>query len=109
MTDRTLCAAFQRTAATQDGAALRDAESGEVVTWPQYAQRVRGVAGGLHALGVQPGDPVALLLRNTPAFHICDTAALHLGATPFSLYHTMKLRRAAIEQRYAGVIEELYA
>jgi long-chain acyl-CoA synthetase len=88
MTADTLCAAFQRTAATQAGTALRDAESGEVVTWAQYAQRVRAVAGGLHALGVRPGERVALLLRNTPAFHICDTALLHLGATPFSLYPT---------------------
>jgi long-chain acyl-CoA synthetase len=88
MSEATLCAAFQRTAAAHAGPALRDAESGEVVTWAQYAQRVREIAGGLHALGVRPGEPVALLLRNTPAFHLCDTAVLHLGATPFSLYHT---------------------
>jgi long-subunit acyl-CoA synthetase (AMP-forming) len=90
----TLCAAFQITARENAGrAALRLADSDEVVTWDQYAERVRTVAGGLHALGVRAGDAVALLLRNSPAFHVTDAAVLHLGATPFSLYHTEPVER----------------
>ena len=28
------------------------------------------------------------MLTNRPEFHLLDTAAMHLGATPFSIYNT---------------------
>ena len=83
-----LCEAFQRTAATNTGPALVNAQTGHTVTWPDYAGRVKRIAAGLHARGVKAGDRVALLLRNSPEFHLADTAVLHLGATPFSIYPT---------------------
>ena len=46
------------------------------------------IAGGLAALGVGRGDTSALMLANRPEFHLVDTAAMHLGATPFSIYNT---------------------
>jgi long-subunit acyl-CoA synthetase (AMP-forming) len=88
-----LCEAFQRTAATNTGPALVNAQNGHIVTWDEYARRVRRIAAGLHARGVRTGDRVALLLRNTPEFHLADTAVLHLGATPFSIYPTEPLER----------------
>jgi long-subunit acyl-CoA synthetase (AMP-forming) len=84
----TLCAAFQMTARANTGPALRTAGSDRVVTWEEYARRVRSIATGLHAVGVRPGDTVGILLRNGPEFHLVDAAVLHLGATPFSLYAT---------------------
>ena len=30
----------------------------------------------------------AFMLTNRPEFHLLDTAAMHLGATPFSIYNT---------------------
>ena len=90
----TLCAAFQITARANAGRpALKLTDSEQVVTWDEYAERVRALATGLHALGVRAGDRVALLLRNTPEFHLADAAVLHLGATPFSLYHTEPVER----------------
>jgi long-subunit acyl-CoA synthetase (AMP-forming) len=46
------------------------------------------IAAGLAALGVRRGDTVGLMLSNRIEFYPCDTAALHLGATPFSIYNT---------------------
>ncbi len=43
---------------------------------------------GLAALGVSRGDTVAIMLTNRPEFHFFDAAAMHLGATPFSIYNT---------------------
>jgi len=48
----------------------------------------RGSRPASRGLGVERGDTVALMLTNRPEFHFCDTAVLHLGATPFSIYNT---------------------
>ena len=85
----TLCEAFQLTAAERDSqVALRTPGDGVSITFGEYADRVRAIAGGLAGLGVRRGDTVAIMLVNRPEFHLVDTAALHLGATPFSVYNT---------------------
>jgi long-chain acyl-CoA synthetase len=85
----TLCEAFQTTASERASAvALRTPGDGTAITFGEYAERVRSIAGGLAALGVGRGDTVAIMLVNRPEFHLVDTAALHLGATPFSVYNT---------------------
>ncbi|HWH44014.1 MAG TPA: long-chain fatty acid--CoA ligase [Thermoleophilaceae bacterium] len=85
----TLCEAFQLSAAAGgDTPALRAAGGGVELSWRQYASRVESIARGLDALGVRRGDTVALMMSNRPEFHLVDTAALHLGATPFSIYNT---------------------
>ena len=37
-------------------------------TWPEYVARVARIAGGLQARGLRPGQPVALIFLNSPAF-----------------------------------------
>ncbi len=89
-TDRatTLCEAFQATAARRgDALALRTPE-GVRITWREYAEQVRDLAAGLAAHGIGRGDTVAMMLANRPEGHLVDAAALHLGATPFSVYNT---------------------
>ncbi|WP_373270506.1 long-chain fatty acid--CoA ligase [Rhodococcus sp. 1163] len=68
--------------------ALRDLDGKTTVTWSQYAQRVRSIAAGLAELGVVRGDTIGLMMTNRPEFHLVDTAVLHVGATPFSVYNT---------------------
>ena len=57
-------------------------------TFSQFADEVARVAGGLAALGVGRGDRIVLMMRNRPEFHVLDTAALLLGATPISIYNS---------------------
>src|SRR5690349_1805842 len=79
----TVAAAFQATAAAYGGAsALRTKDDAISLTWGEYAERVRAVAAGLAALGVERGDTVGIMLTNRPEFHFADSAAMHLGATP---------------------------
>src|SRR4051794_426969 len=74
----TLCEAFQTTAAERGSSvALRTPGDGISITFGEYADRVRGLAGGLAGLGVGRGDTVAIMLVNRPEFHLVDTAALH--------------------------------
>ena len=85
----TLPQAFQETAALEpDAVAIRTVGDKVVITWRQYADRVRKIAAGLSALGVQPGHTVGLMLRNRPEFQLTDTAVMHLGAIAFSIYNT---------------------
>ncbi len=85
----TLPQAFQETATLQpDSVAIRTVGNETVVTWHQYADRVRKIAAGLAALGVERGHTVGIMLRNRPEFHLADTAVMHLGAIPFSIYNT---------------------
>ncbi|MGW4091362.1 AMP-dependent synthetase/ligase [Nocardia sp. NPDC004750] len=85
----TVPAAFQETARLRpDQIALRKVGGTQQYTWREYAERVRSIAAGLAGLGVGHGDTVGIMLTNRPEFNLVDTAALHLGATPFSVYNT---------------------
>ena len=85
----TLCEAFQATAARcGDALALRTPGDAVTISWSEYAERVKALAAGLAAHGVGRGDTVAMMLTNRVEGHLVDAAALHLGATPFSVYNT---------------------
>jgi long-chain acyl-CoA synthetase len=53
-----------------------------------FVERVNNVALGLAALGVRPGDRIALLSENRPEWSIADMAILSLGAINVPIYTT---------------------
>jgi len=85
----TLAQAFRLTVAERESeVAIRTKRDEFAITWGELRERVDALAGGLAKLGVRRGDSVALMLSNRPEFHLCDLAAMTLGATPFSIYTT---------------------
>ncbi|HEV3047977.1 MAG TPA: long-chain fatty acid--CoA ligase [Solirubrobacteraceae bacterium] len=103
----TLAQAFRATAAERAGeVAIRTKQDEFSITWGELRERVDALAGGLAKLGVQRGDTVALMLSNRPEFHLCDLAAMMLGAAPFSLYttYTPEQIRYLIEDAGAKVV-----
>jgi long-subunit acyl-CoA synthetase (AMP-forming) len=79
--------AFRITAAGRpDAVAVRTLDDSIAWTWAQLRERVDTLAGGLVGLGLQRGQTIALMLANRPEFHLCDLAAMMVGATPFSIY-----------------------
>jgi long-chain acyl-CoA synthetase len=85
----TVAEAFRITAAERaDDVAIRTKGDAFTITWGELLERVDALAGGLARLGVKRGETVALMLSNRPEFHLCDLAAMMLGATPFSIYNT---------------------
>src|SRR5690349_4844624 len=58
-----------------------------------FVERVKHCALGLAALGVRPGDRIALLSENRPEWSIVDMAILSLGAINVPIYTTQ-----AVEQ-----------
>ncbi|MFC9659891.1 AMP-dependent synthetase/ligase [Nocardia sp. NPDC127606] len=96
VTVHTVPAAFQQTATLRpDQIALRTVGGTQEITWAEYATRVRALAAGLAKLGVRHGDAVGIMLTNRPEFNLIDTAALHLGAIPFSVYNTSSTEQIA--------------
>ena len=120
----TFCEAFQRTAEHYaEEVALRAHGGGPEITWGQYAARVEALARGLDGAGVGSGATVALMLSNRPEAVLVDTAAMHIGAIPFSIYNTsspeqteyllghaecrVRVTEAALAERILGVAERL--
>ena len=84
-----LCEAFARTVARRgDAPALRSSDGAVTLSWREFDECMRAVAGGLADLGVEPGGTVAMLLTNRYEAALVDMATLHLGAVPLSLYNS---------------------
>jgi long-subunit acyl-CoA synthetase (AMP-forming) len=96
LSETTLCRAFQKTVEdVPDQTALRTPGGAVEITWREYGERVRQIAGGLAAAGIGAGDVVALMLTNRPEHNLVDAAAMHLGATPFTIYATCPVDEVA--------------
>jgi len=79
-----------RGAATPDRVAMRKKHLGRwrPYGWGEYASRAAAVASGLGALGVEPGDKVAVHSENRPAWLISDLGIQGLGAVTVGIYPT---------------------
>lgn len=69
---------------------------GRSITYQQLDELSRSAAGVIHAAGIEPGDRVAIMLANVPAFAVWYYAALRIGAIAVS----MSTRSAASEVAY---------
>jgi AMP-binding enzyme len=104
LTVNSLPAAFQATVArVPDRVALRTLGGEAEVTWARYGLEVARYAAALAGAGIGRGDTLALMTVNSPEFHYLDTAALHLGAIPISIYNTLPAADIAWILENAGV------
>ena len=73
-----------------DRVALREKRFGiwQQITWRDYWEKVELVAHGLAALGVEPGDRVAVHSENRPEWLYADVATVALRAVTVGLYPT---------------------
>ncbi len=67
----------------------------QTLTYGQLSEKVRQVALGLRALGIEPGDRVALLSENRMEWAIADLAALAAGAVSVPVYPTLPAGQVA--------------
>ena len=91
----TLCDLLERTAAgSGEAAAYSDEADGtqdgwRTLTWAQVNQRVRELAAGFAALGLAPGERVALMLPNRSEHVLADLAAVFAGGLGVTFYATL--------------------
>jgi long-chain acyl-CoA synthetase len=89
---KTLCDVMARNAERhRDDPAFSWKEGGawRTMTWGQAYERGAALTMGLRALGVGRGDFVAIMARNRPEHVMADSAVVHTGATPVSIYNTL--------------------
>jgi long-chain acyl-CoA synthetase len=92
----TIAEAFRITSAERaQEVAIRTKDDAFTITWGELRQRADALAGGLHGLGLRRGDTLALMIGNRPEFHLCDIAAMMVGAAPFSIYTTYTAEQIA--------------
>jgi long-chain acyl-CoA synthetase len=72
------------------GSAMRVRRGGawQTTTFAELGVAAREIAGSLIALGVRPGDRVAILGSTRPEWTLADCGALCAGATVVPVYHT---------------------
>jgi long-chain acyl-CoA synthetase len=88
--DRTLADLLLAAGDRPGGTALRVRRSGAAESWtyPEFGAAVHEIARGLMALGVAPGDRVAILGATRPEWTMTDAAVLATGAVVVPVYQT---------------------
>ena len=73
-----------------DAAALRSKQGGEWhdVSYRELGESARAIARGLIALGIEPGDRVAILASTRPEWTLVDCGAMCAGAVVVPIYQT---------------------
>ncbi|MBM4243250.1 MAG: acyl--CoA ligase [Deltaproteobacteria bacterium] len=77
-------------------------------SYAELARQAAGAAEGLRALGVQPGEPVGVLLPNWPEFFTVVAGITSLGAVAVCLNTMATESELAFYLRHAGVERVVY-
>ncbi|MDP6539602.1 MAG: AMP-binding protein [Planctomycetota bacterium] len=87
-----------------EGIALREKSLGiwRELTWLEYLDGVRAAAASLWALGVRPGDHVAILSDNRTEWLFADLGAQAVGARAVGVYQTNPPDDVAYVLRHSG-------
>jgi long-chain acyl-CoA synthetase len=89
---RTICSQLAATAKAFGGLpAYSDRDGGpwQTITWRQTHEQALALAAGFAALGLQPGERVALMMPNRVEHVLADLGALHAGGVPVTVYATL--------------------
>ena len=81
---------LERVTAQPDAVALRYKDFGlyQEVTWRKYRDDVEAFAFGLIALGIEPGDRIAIMGDPCYEYFVADMAGLSIGAITYGIYTT---------------------
>ncbi len=74
---------------------FHDGQDWVAMSWREVASRVREVAAGLIALGLEPGGTVAIMSPTRPEWTIADLAILAAGGVTVPVYETDPAQRCA--------------
>ncbi|MEU8201345.1 AMP-dependent synthetase/ligase [Streptosporangium sp. NPDC049046] len=95
---RTVCDQLKEAAESNpDAPAYSDPVEGgwSTLTYSQARQRVLEIAAGFAALGLEPGEAVALMMVNRSEHVLADLGAVHAGGVSCSVYSTFAPEQVA--------------
>ncbi len=94
---RTLCDIFLSASASGKTDLLRTKAAGQwrSISAADFGFTVKALSLGLNALGIQPGDRVAILSENRPEWAMADYAILCAGAASVPIYPTLPANQVA--------------
>jgi len=84
--------------------ALVDSSCGRRFTYAEYGEAVQSVAKGMIAVGVKPGDVIAIFLANSWEFCVAYHAATLAGAIPTLLNPTYREREVRYQLENSGAV-----
>src|SRR6266705_3685794 len=90
--EATICGLLAQTAAAAGGDPAFSDEAGDgwqTLTWAQARQQVLELAAGFAALGLAPGERVALMMPNRTEHVLADLGAVHAGGLGVTIYATL--------------------
>jgi long-chain acyl-CoA synthetase len=81
---------WHRVQTKADKVAMREKDRGiwKAYTWGQYGERAKAIGMGLIALGLEPGDRVAILSDNNKEWMFSDLGVLCAGGVSTGIYPT---------------------
>ncbi|WP_433338350.1 AMP-dependent synthetase/ligase [Spirillospora sp. CA-294931] len=87
---QTVCTRLEDTA-RRHGAlpAYTDEGGARTLTWARVREQALETAAGFAALGLEPGEVVALMMPNRAEHVLADLGVLHAGGTPTTVYATL--------------------
>jgi long-chain acyl-CoA synthetase len=106
---RTVCLQLARVAEEHPDAPAYsdpDADGWRTLTYSEARQRVLEIAAGFAALGLEPGDTVALMMINRSEHVLADLGAVHAGGVGCTIYSTFAPDQIAF---VAGDVNARYA
>ena len=86
-----------------------EGETWSTLTWAETWEKTQQVAAALISLGVEKGDPVAIMATNRTAHTLADYGSMTAAAIPMSIYNTLaqdQVSFIAAESRPVVVILE---
>src|SRR5262245_5426502 len=81
---------WHRVTTRPDKVAMREKNRGiwKAYTWGQYGEAAKAIGSGLIALGLQPGERVAILSENNKEWLFCDLGVLCAAGVSTGIYPT---------------------
>ncbi|MCZ6632957.1 MAG: AMP-binding protein [bacterium] len=94
---------WDRVQSQSDQVALRHKDFGiwQEITWSEYGERVRACAYGLMALGLLPGERVAILSEDRVEWLFADLGTQSAGGISVGLYATASAEQVSYVVRHA--------
>src|SRR5271169_1544249 len=97
---------WKRVIQWSDRTALREKVNGlwREISWGEYGLHTRNAALGLMALGLQPGDRVAIISENNPEWLYSDMGTLAAGGVTVGIYPTDSANQVEYVLNHSGAV-----